>query len=143
MATVRQRHGEDRVTGLQERGVRGQVGARARVRLEVDVQVRDLGAEELLGAGDADLLGAVDLRAAPVVATAGVSLGVLVGQGRPECCEDRRRGEVLAGDELEAPAQAAELVEHDRGDLGVLGLQCLEVRAPERHDRPLYGAAWR
>ena len=125
---MRQRHREHRVAGLAERGVRGQVGAGARVRLEVGV----LGAEQLLGPGDADLLGLVDLLAAAVVAPAGVTLGVLVRQRRAERGQHRRRGEVLAGDQLQAAAQPVQLAEHDVGDLRVLRLQGVEVRAPER-----------
>jgi hypothetical protein len=50
------------------------------VRLQVGV----IGAEELLRARVADLLGAVDDLAAAVVALAGIALGVLVGQRRAE-----------------------------------------------------------
>ena len=76
VAAVRQRHRQHRVAGHEEGRVRGEVGAGARVRLQVGV----LGAEELLGPRDADQLGLVDLGAAAVVATARVALGVLVGQ---------------------------------------------------------------
>ena len=44
VAAVRQRHRQDGVAGLQERAVDGEVGAGARVRLQVGV----LGAEQLL-----------------------------------------------------------------------------------------------
>ena len=54
------------------------------------LQVGMGGTEQFLGPGDADLLGPVDDLAAAVVATAGVALGVLVGQRRPERCEHRR-----------------------------------------------------
>ena len=98
---MRQRHRQHGVAGLQERAVDREVGARAGVRLQVGV----LGAEQLLGALDADLLGDVDDLAAAVVALAGVALGVLVGQRRAERGEHRRAGEVLAGDQLQAAAQ--------------------------------------
>ena len=86
-----------------------------RVRLQVGV----LGAEELLRPGDADLLGPVHLGAAAVVAPARVALGVLVGQRRAERGQHRRRGEVLAGDQLQAAAQPVQLAEHHLGDLRV------------------------
>ena len=128
VTTMRQAHGEDGLAGLDEGAVRREVGARAAVRLEVRV----LGAEELLGALDADDLRLVDLRAAAVVALARVSLGVLVAQRRAERGEDGGRGEVLAGDELQAAAGALELGQEDARDLGILMLQLPEVRAPER-----------
>jgi len=71
---VRQAHREHGIAGLDESTVRGDVRARAAVRLEVRV----LGTEQRLGAFDSDDLGLVDLRAAAVVAAAGVTLGVLV-----------------------------------------------------------------
>ena len=124
---VRQRHRQHRVAGLQEGAVRGEVRARAGVRLQVGV----LGAEQLLGPRDADLLGPVDDLAAAVVARARVALGVLVGQRAAERGEHGRAGEVLAGDQLQAAAQPVELVEDDAGDLRVEGLQGVEVRPPE------------
>ena len=105
VAAVRQAHREDGVARLHEGAVGGDVGAGAAVRLQVGV----VGAEQRLGALDADVLGLVDVRAAAVVALARVALGVLVRQRRPERGEDGRRGEVLAGDQLQAAAQAVEL----------------------------------
>ena len=75
----------------------GRVGLGARVRLHVDV----LGAEELLGPVDGELLGDVDELAAAVVALARIALGVLVGEHRALAVEDRLRHEVLGGDHLE------------------------------------------
>ena len=57
---------DDRVAGLEQRHVDGVVGLGAGVRLDVGV----LGAEQLLGAVDRQLLGDVDLLAAAVVAAA-------------------------------------------------------------------------
>jgi hypothetical protein len=74
VTAVRQRHAQQGVARLHERGVRGEVRAGTRVRLQVHV----LGPEELLAAGDADLLGPVDDLAAAVVPAAGIALGVLV-----------------------------------------------------------------
>src|SRR3954453_13245396 len=122
----------------------GEVGAGARVSLQVGVR----GAEQLLGARDADLFGPVDDLAPAVVTLAGIALGVLVAQRRAERGENRRRGEVLAGDELEAATQPVELVEDDARDLGVLALQRVEVGPPERRavghrDRPRQSAGRR
>ena len=90
-----------------------------------------LGAEQLLGPRDADLLGPVDDLAAAVVAAPGITLGVLVGQRGSQRGQHRRAGEVLARDQLQTAAQAVELVEDDAGDVGVEGGQGVEVRAPE------------
>ena len=124
---VRQGHRQHLVAGLAERRVHREVGVGAGVRLEVGV----LGAEERLGALDADLLGAVDDLAATVVTAAGVALGVLVRQRRAQGREHGRAGEVLAGDELQSAAQPGELVVDDLGDLGVDGPQGVVVRSPE------------
>ena len=61
-----ERHPEERVARFQQRHVDGVVGLGAGVRLDVGV----LGAEQLLGAVDRQLLGDVDLLAAAVVAAA-------------------------------------------------------------------------
>ena len=128
VATVRQAHGQDGLAGLDEGAVRREVGARAAVRLEVGM----LCAEELLGALDTDDLRLVDLGAATVVALAGVTLGVLIAQGRAESSQHGRRREVFARDELQALAGTLQLGQQDAGDLGILRLQLPEVRAPER-----------
>ena len=126
VAAVRQRHRQHRVAGLQERAVDGEVGVGARVRLQVGV----LGAEQLLGPVDADLLGPVDHLAAAVVALARVALGVLVAQRAAERGQHRRRGEVLARDQLQPAAQPVQLVEDHAGDLGIDLLQRVEIRSP-------------
>ena len=87
VAAVVERHPEDRVARLDQRHVGGVVGLGAGVGLDVGV----LGAEQLLGAVDRQLLGDVDLLAAAVVAAAGVALGVLVGQHRADRVEHRLR----------------------------------------------------
>ena len=70
VAAVRQIHAQHGVAGLQRGHVHGDVGLRAGMRLHVGV----LGAEELLGAVDGQLLGAVHEFAAAVVALARDSL---------------------------------------------------------------------
>ena len=92
-------------------GVRGGAGVR--------LHVRELRAEQLLGALDGEALGDVDELAAAVVATPGVALGVLVGEHRALGFEHGTRHEVLARDHLERAALAAELLLQDRGDLRV------------------------
>ena len=83
------------------------------------LDVRVLGAEELLGAVDRELLGDVDPLAAAVVALAGQPLGVLVREHGAGRLEDRARDEVLRGDHLERVLLALELPHQDLRDLGV------------------------
>ena len=115
VAAMGQAHAQDAVAVLEDGEVGGHVGLRARVRLDVDV----LGAREereraLLG----QALDDVDVLAAAVVALAGLALGVLVGEPRALGLEDRARGVVLAGDELDLPGLALALADHGRPDLG-------------------------
>ncbi len=128
VAAVRQAHREHGVARCEQCRVGRQVGAGAGMRLQVGM----VGAEECLGPLDPDLLGPVDHLATAVITPAGIALGVLVRQCRAECGEHRRRGEVLAGDQLKAAAQPLELVDDDRGDLGVGGRQRGEIGPPER-----------
>ena len=115
VAAVGQLHAEDRVARIEQRHVDRVVGLGAGVGLDVGV----LGAEQLLGAVDRELLGDVDPLAAAVVAPAGKALGVLVGQHGARGLEDRARDEVLGGDHLERALLALQLlVEHVR-DLGI------------------------
>ncbi len=88
---------------------------RARVRLDVRV----LGAEELLRAVDRELLDLVDDLAAAVVAAAGIALRVLVRRGGADRLEHRRPREVLRRDELDLPALALELFREESRDVGV------------------------
>ena len=130
-----QRQAHDRVARGQQRVEDRGVRLRARVRLHVDV----LGAEELLGAVDRELLGDVDVLAAAVVALAGVTLGVLVRQHGALRLEHGLRHEVLAGDHLQRALLTVELVGQDGRDLGIhLGEGAVEVvRAQVRHGRLL------
>ena len=76
------------------------------MRLHVGV----VGAEELLGAVDGELLGDVDEFAAAVVALARIAFGVLVGEHRALGFEHARAGVVLRGDQLDVIFLALALV---------------------------------
>ena len=101
---MRKAHGQDSVTWHREGTVDGNIRAGAGMWLQVGM----LGTEEGLRALDTDVLGDIYLGATAVVALSGVTLGVLVRQGRAECCEHCRRREVLTGNELQSAAQALE-----------------------------------
>ena len=106
---------EHRVARLQQRLVHAHVGVGAGVRLHVRV----VGAEQRLDPVDRELLDVVDDRVAAVVPLARVALGVLVGQHGADRGHDRWRGEVLAGDQLDAGGLAFDFTLDERDDLGV------------------------
>jgi hypothetical protein len=109
---VRRQH---RVAGLEQREVDGHVRLRARVRLDIDV----LGAEQLAGARDRELLGPVDDLAAAVIAPARIALRVLVGEHRADRLEHRLGDEVLRRDQLEVARLPLGLRPDDVGDVGI------------------------
>src|SRR5690606_28978020 len=76
VTAVGQAHAENGVAGVEQRQVDGRVGRAAGVRLDVG----EVGAGQLLGTADGQLLDLVDVFAATVVALARIAFGVLVGQ---------------------------------------------------------------
>ena len=97
VAAHRERHAQDRVAGLQHRGVHRLVRLRAGMRLHV----RPRRAEQLLRALDGERLGHVDVLAAAVVALAGIALGVLVGELAALRDQHLAADVVLGGDQLD------------------------------------------
>ena len=138
MAAVVERHPHDRVAGIEHRHVGGVVGLGAGVGLDVRV----LGAEQLLGPIDRQLLGDVDLLAAAVIAASGIALGVLVGEHRAGRVEHRLGDEVLRGDHLQRALLALELAPEHLGDLRVdlgqrRGLEVLRKLVRHRGDHSI------
>ena len=135
VAAVREREAHDPVARIQQGqehlGVRGRAGVR--------LDVRVLGAEELLGAVDRELLDDVDVLAAAVVALSRVALGVLVREHAALALEDGARDEVLRGDHLERALLAIELEADGLGDLRVdVGERAVEeVRRQIGHRAPM------
>ena len=115
MPAVVEVHGENGVAGLEHGAIDALVRLRARVRLHVHV----VGAEQLLGAFDREVLGLVEHVAAAVVAPPRVALRVLVRGDRAERLEHRLGDEVLGGDQLEAFGLAARLAAQDARHRGV------------------------
>ncbi|MDT4775841.1 hypothetical protein FQZ97_79810 [compost metagenome] len=97
VAAVGQAHAEDGVAGVQQGQVDGAVGLGAGVRLDVGV----VGAEQLLGAVDGQLLDLVDELATTVVALARIAFGVLVGQAAALGLHHPLAGVVLRGDQFD------------------------------------------
>ncbi len=101
----RQRQTHDRVAGLGEGQVDGQVRRRPGVRLDIGV----LDPEQRLRPVDGEGLDRVDDLLALVVALPDVPLGVLVGQHRTGCLEHRGGHVVLRGDQPDGPVLAGGL----------------------------------
>ncbi len=132
VAAVRERHAEHGVARLDRRHEHGHVGLRARVRLDVGV----VGAEELLGAVDRELLGEIDVFAAAVVATARIAFGVLVGQDARRRFADGPACVILRRDQLEVVALARLLEVNGGRDFRVQGVEQGSVErlhAPDFH----------
>jgi hypothetical protein len=121
VAAVVEAEAEHGVAVVQQRLVHAHVGVGAAVRLHVGV----VGAEDALHPLDGQRLDVVDDGVAAVVALARVALGVLVGERAAHRTHDGRRGEVLAGDELQAGGLpfdfAIDEIEHDGVGVGVAG----------------------
>ena len=127
---------EHRVARLEEPEVHGHVRLRARVRLDVRV----LGAEQLLRTVDRELLDLVHDLATAVVPASGISLGVLVREDGADRLEHRRPREVLRRDQLDLPALTVGLTADQRCDLGIVlgeppGPQTFEVVGGNCHSR--------
>ena len=131
-----------RVPRLQHSRVDGHVRLRARVRLDVRV----LGAEQLLCPVDRELLDLVDHLATAVIATPRVALGVLVRRNRPDRLEDGRPREVLGGDQLDLAALPLELLPEQRCDIRI---DLVEARCDEivegllRYGHEAASSAWK
>ena len=115
MAAMVELHGQHAVAGSQQSHVRGLVGGRAGVGLNIGV----FSAKELFGAGDGDLLGDVDEFAAAVVAGAGQSLGVFVGEDGAHRRQHGLADVVLRGDQLNMILLALTLLLDGVEDVGV------------------------
>ena len=115
VAAVGQIHADDRVAGLEQRHIGGEVGLRAGMRLHIGIFC----AKELLGAVDGDLLDDVGIFTAAVVAFAGVALGVFIGQNAAHGRDDGGRGDIFGRDQLDVLLLAMVFILHLGGDLRV------------------------
>ena len=117
VAALVEPHGQNGVAGLEESLIGGQIGVGPGVGLHVGV----LRSEQGRGPVPGQLLDLVDDPVPAVVTPARVALGVLVGQYRPGGGQNRRRGEVLRGDQLEGRRLTSRLGPQEPRHLGVLG----------------------
>ncbi len=115
VAAMIQAHAENGVAGAEQRQVDGGIRLRTGMRLHVGI----VGTEQLLGAVDGQLFDHVDVFAAAVVALAGISFGVLVGQYRPLRLQHPGAGVVFRGDELNVVLLASPLPGDGLGKFGI------------------------
>ena len=73
---VSQAHAKHGITGRTQRQVNGSVGLRTGMRLNVGI----VGAEQLLGAIDRQLLRNIDVFTPAIITFAGIALRILVGE---------------------------------------------------------------
>ena len=133
VAAGRQIEAHERVARLHQRHERGRVGGGAGMGLHVG----EGAAEQFGDPVDRELLGDVDVLAAAVVALAGQSFGVLVGEHRALRFQHRAAHDVLRRDQLDLVALAAELAADHVGDLGIgvaqRGREQVGVRRSPKH----------
>jgi hypothetical protein len=125
-----QTHPHDGVTGLQERQKHRFIRRCATVGLDIG----RLGAKNLFYPVDGKLLGNIDKLTTPVVAFAGVSLGVLVGQLGSLCGHHCGRSVVFAGNQFNVVLLALIL----RLDGGIqFGVSLFDQNFAVKHGSPL------
>ena len=117
-------HAHERITGLEQRGVDLEICLRAGMRLDIC----KLRAEQRLGARDGDALDLVHIFAAAVVAVAGQTLGVFVGQHAAHGGDNRRGGDIFGRDQLDIFALAVKFLTDQRADLGITAPDILHFR---------------
>ena len=101
-----QRHTQNGVTRLQQRGENTLVCLAARVRLNVC----EITTEQLLGAVDRQIFGDVDILATAVIAAARITFGVLVGHDRALGFHHSGRNDVFGRNQLDLVALAAQFI---------------------------------
>ena len=94
------------------------------------LDVGRLGAEELLGPFDGQIFDHIHKFAAAVIALAGVTLGIFIGEGGADGFHNRLADEILAGYELDFRALTVDLGLDGRGDLRVKSLYLVDIIHP-------------
>ena len=136
VAAVGQAHAQHAVARVQQGHIHGGVGLAAGVRLDVGV----VGAEQLLGAVDGQLLDHIDVLAATVVTLARIAFGVLVGQYRTLGFHHRRAAVVFRGDQLDMLFLALGFLLHRGKQIGV---KTGKIQITAEHGNPLRKSAGR
>ena len=122
MATVAQVHAHHGVSDIKKGKVYCQISLSTAVRLHVGV----LGAEKSACPVDCNLLYLIHIGAAAVIALAGETLCVFIGEHAAHGGHDCGGNEVLAGDELDVLALPCQFAVHGGGDVRVLKSYCTD-----------------
>ena len=131
VSAVGQVESEDGIAGLQHRRVGFHVGLGSGMRLHVGV----FRSEQFLGPLARQLFHHVGKLAAAVVALAGISLGILVGEHRAHGLEHGLADKILGSNQLQTFVLAANFVVDGSGDLRI-GFVEGERHAVSFHDLP-------
>ena len=115
MAAVVQIHAHDCVTGLDQRKKCRQIGVCAGVRLYVGI----FAAKQFAGAFPGNVLRDIHGIAAAVIASAGIALGVLIGQAGAHCQHHRLADDILGRDQLDVAALPCKFLLNGCSHLGV------------------------
>lgn len=142
VATGREIQPHDTVVGVEEGGVGSEIRRATGVGLDVDSPGSGIQVERLEGAVAAEVLDLVDELVTTIVTIPRHALGVLVGEGAAEGLDDRERGEVLGGDELDPPALPPLLLLDQIEDLLVDGEQRLIAPRRDGIHRPPEMEIW-
>ena len=110
MATVGQIQTHQPAMGRHDGLVNLEVGRAAAQALNVDTPLRRVEVEGLKGTLLAQKLDLVNVLVAAIVASAGETLGVLVGHGGAKGIENSTRRDILGGDEDDGLALALDLI---------------------------------
>ncbi len=119
MPAMGQIHPHDHIARLEH----GEVDRHVRLGSRVRLDVRVLCAEEFLRSVDRQALDDVGGPAAPVVASAGIALRVLIGEYRAHRSQHRPGDVILRGDQLESFILPLRLQTNGIGDLCIDGVQ--------------------
>ena len=118
VTALRKVHAHDGIAQFQQGKIHGKVSLCAGMGLHVGVFCP----KQLAGAPDGNVLHLVHIDAAAVVALAGQTLGVLVGQHAAHGCHHGGRNDVLAGDQLNVLALTGQFPLHGCAQLRVGGV---------------------
>ena len=119
MSAVGKDNAHQRIAGLEQREVHGQVGVRAGVGLHVG----ELATKEFRCAIDGQLLSPIVIDAAGIVPFAWISLGILVGHPRARSVHYSGADVILTGDQFDCVGLALGFVGEQRRDFGIVFVQ--------------------
>jgi hypothetical protein len=119
MSAMSQVHAEDRIARLAGGKIHCHVGLRSGMRLDIGV----LGAEQLFGAINGQLLSYVDKLATTVIALRRIAFRVLVRQHGTLHFEHSFADKILRGNELQAEFLPLGLMVDRSGNIGIIGTE--------------------